>query len=124
MSKHNGRPFLVLADRDLGREAWAQYNAEAEIFTLAASEDMDDPIGEAESVRSSSSAAKVCARPSAALAAASSQASGPALGLFKLSSITPRHSSLCMPASSSGLACSAMKSANLPAPAGVKSWIC
>ena len=39
MSKHNGRPFLVLADRDLGREAWAQYDAEAEIFTLAASEE-------------------------------------------------------------------------------------
>lgn len=49
-SRFNGRPFLVLADRDLDREVWAQYDAEAEIFILAASEDMDDPIGEAESV--------------------------------------------------------------------------
>ncbi len=49
-SRFTGTPFLVLADRDLDREVWAQYDAEAEIFILAASEDMDDPIGEAESV--------------------------------------------------------------------------
>ncbi|HHG4294296.1 TPA: hypothetical protein ACPWIG_005190 [Pseudomonas aeruginosa] len=46
----NNRPFLLASSADLGREVWARYDEGAELYALCASADMDDPIGEADSI--------------------------------------------------------------------------
>lgn len=49
MNSQNNKPFLVATNSRLGLEAWAQYEADSDVYTVAASSDMDDPIGEASS---------------------------------------------------------------------------
>ena len=46
----DGRLFLISSCADMGREVWARYDPEAELYELCASSDMDDPIGEAEHI--------------------------------------------------------------------------
>ena len=41
----DGRLFLISSCADMGREVWARYDPEAELYELCTSSDMDDPIG-------------------------------------------------------------------------------